>query len=320
MSSLLIIGGSGFVGKSILDYYSRGYLNNISKIIILSRNASDLILYYPDLVNNNKVELINSDIRTCKVIPYADFVIHAAATTDASRYTANPNEELNNLLLSIENYCSLAKIFHKNSKILYISSGAVYGNQPITISKISEQYSIKNTVNDMVSNKIPYAIAKRKSECIFSGLSKYGLNLSIARGYTFVGEHLPLDKHFAIGNFLLNGLLGKPIIVNANKFIYRSYMYSDDLVEWLMRILHFSSHKCPIYNIGSNEVILIDELAYKIAFKLGVDVHVLNKDRVEIDRYIPCIDKALNNGLRVKYDLDKSINKTIERLKITFKS
>ena len=62
-------------------------------------------------------------------IPYADYVIHAAASTDASKYMILEEEEKKNIIQGTINYCNLAPKFHKESKIVFCSSGAVYGFQ-----------------------------------------------------------------------------------------------------------------------------------------------------------------------------------------------
>ena len=131
MATLLVIGGSGFFGKSILDGFARGLLKpwNISHVIVMARNAHCLVKEAPQLISPN-ITLLSGDITTIDALPYADFVIHAAATTDARNYISQPESERNNIQAGTYNYCRLAKKFHDESKIVYVSSGAVYGVQP----------------------------------------------------------------------------------------------------------------------------------------------------------------------------------------------
>ena len=62
---------------------------------------------------------------------------------------------------------------------------------------------------------------------IFSGSASNYLAKDIAKYY---GKDLPLDAHFAIGNFLRDGLDNKDIIISSNGKIERSYMYLADLI------------------------------------------------------------------------------------------
>ena len=317
MSSLLVIGGSGFFGKSILDAYHRGLLQqwNINSIFILSRNASKLKSTNPDLLSNT-VELIDADITCCKSIPFADFVIHAAASSDERRYLESSEEERRNIIAGTYNYINLAKIFHQKSKIIYVSSGAVYGDQPIDVLRVPENYASHDLANSIVQNKKAYALAKRDSENLISKLGSDGLEVSIARCFAFIGPYLPRDQHFAIGNFIEDALHGRAIEVKAQHQVFRSYMYADDLVSWLMTIASSASSKCPIFNVGSDIAVEIRDLALMISEKYAVQVRTSSVIYgSQADRYIPDIQKArLNLGLKINYELDEAISITLARL------
>ena len=98
MKTLLVIGGTGFFGKSILDAFSRNLLApwHISKVIVMSRNANKLLQDTPDLVGQN-VELYSADITNTERLPMADYVIHAAASTDVRSYLSSPEDEKKNI-------------------------------------------------------------------------------------------------------------------------------------------------------------------------------------------------------------------------------
>ena len=117
MATLLVIGGTGFFGKSILDSYKRNLLNywKIDKVIIMSRNARKFEKHYPELCSKG-VEFLIGDISTIDFLPDADFVIHAAASTDNSKYLDQNDDEKNNIIAGTLNYCRLAKKFHKKKQ------------------------------------------------------------------------------------------------------------------------------------------------------------------------------------------------------------
>jgi nucleoside-diphosphate-sugar epimerase len=317
MATLLVIGGSGFFGKSILDMFQRGELGrwNVDKVIAMSRSAKRLDTEAPELVRGN-VELLELDISTTNDLPEADYVIHAAASTDARNYLNSGDKERENIQAGTLNYCNLARIVHKNSKILYVSSGAVYGIQPADIGFIDETYQFNDHM-DIPEGKRDYAVAKRDAEALIKELGADKMNVSIARCFAFVGKYLPRDQHFAIGNFIADGLAGKPIKVNANHMVYRSYMYADDLVVWLMEILISANTDCPIFNVGSDEALTIGGLAKKVGSYFGVDVDSEKLSSPKIDRYVPSIGKALNMlGLKCRYGLDNALNETVLGIQI----
>jgi len=315
MASLLIIGGTGFFGKSILDLFQRNGLDDwlIDKVLVIARNPEKLLVEAPELISS-KVQLIKGDIATVQELPYADYVIHAAASTDASKYLSQGEEERKNIIMGTLNYCKLAPIFHQNSKIVFCSSGAVYGAQPQSVKALEEDMDFGDA-EDLSETKRAYAYAKRDSETAIKQLGEIqGLSVSIARCFSFVGKYLPRDQHFAIGNFIGDALNARDLVINANREVYRSYMYADDLAMWLMKISEISNPTSPIYNVGSEQFLELRVLAATLAKKFNVGVN--SKDIVKElkpDIYVPSIEKAKKElGLILKYDLRKIVEKASE--------
>jgi dTDP-glucose 4,6-dehydratase len=314
MSSLIVIGGSGFFGKSILDFYGRGGLEkwNVKHLILAARDPDILKIECPNLLKSNGVELLKLDITNCTQIPKAEFVIHAAASTDASNYVNFSEREKKNILIGTDNFCNLAKKNLKDSKIIYVSSGAVYGQQSENISHISENMALL-PIESLPQNKRDYAAAKRDSELLIKKLEEYELRVSIARCFAFVGSWLPRNKHFAIGNFIESVKNKTPIIVNSNNLVLRSYMYADDLVEWLMEICLNSHIDCPIYNVGSEDEVSIQYIAKLFAEKYDLELKIPAKCKNNnVDRYIPSTKKARDElSLIQKINTKDAIEKTI---------
>jgi len=316
MATLLVIGGTGFFGKSILDSYKNSLLDcwEIDKVIIMSRHARDFKKNHPKLVSKG-VEIFVGDISTINFLPEADFVIHAAASTDSSKYMLHSEKEKNNVIAGTINYCRLAPKFHLKSRIVYCSSGAVYGYQPSSIKFLKES-QVLGEISKLDDVKKSYALAKRDSEIAIQELAKQNLNVSIARCFSFVGKYLPKDQHFAIGNFIANGINGQEINVKSDRLVSRSYMYADDLVMWLLTIADNSKPTCPIYNVASDNEIEIRELADIISqiFKVNIKTANIGSNTFE-DRYIPSIEKAKKElGLINNYGIKESILRSIRRL------
>lgn len=315
MTTLMVIGGSGFFGKSILDVYRRGLLNywGVNRVFIISRSATRLNTSHPSLIDDS-VQLIDADISSCQELPNADFVIHAAASTNAINYLLSPTQERKNIQSAVINYCSLAKKYHQNSKIVYCSSGAVYGQQTSLMLRVDEGVKLQSIL-DMPIGRRNYASAKRDAEMEIQNLAMFGHSVSIARCFAFVGSYLSRNQHFAIGNFIEDGLKGRPICVNAEHKVFRSYMYADDLVMWLMTIADNASNECPIYNVGSDQEVNLRDLASKIGEFFSVPVITPNTTNNMIDYYVPAISKAQKElGLRLTCDLNDAIIATINEI------
>ena len=166
---LLILGGTGFFGKSILDRFIKLELKkyNINSVCVFSRNADTFLKKYPEF-NNKNIKYIKGDITSIKFLPEADIVIHAATSASQINYLVNPEGEKQNIILGTFNYTQLAKKFHNNAKIVYCSSGAVYGKQPnekkgINVEQASIRY-FKEMTYEEISKSLNIPIGTVKAQ------------------------------------------------------------------------------------------------------------------------------------------------------------
>jgi dTDP-glucose 4,6-dehydratase len=140
-------------------------------------------------------------------------------------------------------------------RLLYVSSGAVYGACAGRPSGAKE--------DDYASTEplTPYGEAKREAERL---CAESGVDFITARAFAFLGPYLPLDAHFAAGNFLRDARRRGPILVRGDGTALRSYLHPADLVVWLLRIL-LRGRRARAYNVGSDEVVSTAQLANRIA-------------------------------------------------------
>ena len=148
--------------------------------------------------------------------------------------------------------------------------------------------------------------------------SQSGFEIKIARCFAFVGPHLPLDIHFAIGNFIRDAMAGGPIVIQGDGSPLRSYLYAADLTIWLWTIL-FNGKPAYPYNVGSPEVVSIKNLAEYVGQVIDPQVKIEVKKEHDpskpAEQYIPSTDRAANElGLKVWVGLEESIRRTVQWL------
>ncbi len=295
MKTLTIIGGSGFVGKSFIDGFNRNKLKkfNIKKINIICRSPKKIKKIKS--LNLKKVRLIKGDIERLRALPISDLYIYAAETTNVALYK-NAGQIIKKHKKAINNFCKITKKQNLNN-ILYLSSGIA---------------SKANKFHNSKYKKI-YSKLKIYSENKIKNLSKNKVKTSIARCYTFVGCWLPKNSHYAIENFINDGLHKKKIFVNSKSKVIRSYMYADDLIVWLTKIVINSNINCPIYDVGSNEKIELRELALRIGKIFNKPIVFKKYKSSKIDKYIPNINKTKKKlKLKIISKLNESIKLSIK--------
>ena len=90
-------------------------------------------------------------------------------------------------------------------------------------------------------------------------------------------------------------------------------MHSDDMVRWLLTILKKSNEKCPIYNVGSDEIISLQNLAKMIGniFSKPVEIQKFNSKKIE--RYVPSVKKTKKElNLKFNYNLRTALYSIIK--------
>ena len=265
---ILVTGATGFFGSWLLEtfHHANRALGLGAELVGVGSLAEDFGLHCPNLVGLDDVTLIKADIRqlgtdVASQLPEwaqrIDALIHAAIHVDNQTYDRQPLSTLETGILGVWEALELARI-SRVRRFLFVSSGAVYGSQPAATEVLDEDHGAHL---DSATHQSAYAEGKRIGETLCAGyLREHGLPVTIARPFAFVGPHLPLDRQFAIGNFIRDALGGGPIVVQSDGSPVRSYLYAADLAVWLWTILGRGALGRP-YNVGSSHAVSLREVA-----------------------------------------------------------
>ena len=293
---LFITGGTGFFGCWLLESFiwANDKLDLNASALVLTRNYDAFQKNAPHLAAHPAIQFHIGDVRNFN-FPEGEFshIIHAAATSAvATFYNEDPLVKFNTVVEGTRHTLDFAVQCHAR-KFLLTSSGVVYGKQPSGMTHVSEDYCGAPDITDPNS---AWGEGKRAAELLCAlYLRKYGIETKIARCFVFVGPYLPLDIHYAIGNFIRDGLNGGPIQVKGDGAPYRSYLYAADLVIWLWTIL-CRGEACRPYNVGSEDDLAIAELARQVGgvFEPLVEVQIARRPTPgkPAERYVPSTQRA----------------------------
>lgn len=297
---IFLTGGTGFFGKWLLEYFKTLDI----EVVVLSRNPGQFLQQFPEIGADSKISFVQGDVRSFSfpVGPF-DYVIHAATEASVQLDRERPEEMYSVIVEGTRHVLDFAKQACVE-RLLYVSSGAVYGVQPPELSHTPETF-VCNPVTAYGKGKL-----KAEQLCLESGIETV-----IARCFAFVGPWLPLDTDFAIGNFIGNCLRNETIDIKGDGTPMRSYQYGSDLADWLWKIL-LTGQAGRAYNVGSDQAISIYDLACRVRECAGTKNEILvrgvKKEGVLPARYVPSVERAERElGLRQQYALSEAIRLTL---------
>lgn len=314
-ATLFVTGGTGFFGRWLIESFvaaNREFALD-ARAWILTRDPEAAMRRMPAATGDAAVRLVRGDVRDFAFPAFSPtHVIHGATSTSAALNAQRPLEMLDTIVGGTRRTMDFARA-RGARRVLHLSSGAVYGVQPPTLERVSEDYA---GGPDPLDPRQAYAEGKRTSELIASiAGDEGGFELSVARCFAFVGPGLPLHAHFAIGNFIRDALEGGPIRIAGDGTPFRSYQHPADLMIWLWTLLVRGPHG-RAYNVGSEHAISIEDLAHLIADLAPRPCDVVRAVEPDLSRpsprYVPCTRRAQEElGLVERISLTDAIERTI---------
>lgn len=319
-SHIFFTGGTGLFGLWILEsmIWAQKRLQIKFDVTLLSRNPQKFLNEYPQFQAQSFLHFHQGDI-TSFTFPEGHFshIIHGATTS--ARATFNNEgalDKFNNVAEGTRRTLELAE--QKRIRHFWLmSSGSAYGKQPAYMPLMLEDYQ---GAPDCMDAHSALGQGKRVAEFLCSVYAqKYNMDAKIARCFSFVGPHLPLDIHYAIGNFIGDGLAGRPLRVKGDGSPIRSYLYMSDLVIWLMTIFE-RGKSLRNYNVGSEDARSIAELARVVSKSFSPEANVELSATPQgapltaaSNLYVPSTQRARDElGLKQWISLEAGIQKTIE--------
>lgn len=306
---VFLTGGTGFFGLWLLEAltHADAKLGLGLRVTVLSRDPAAFARRAPRLAAAPALSWWRGDVRDFAPPPGPfPYVIHAATAASEALNRNAPRTMFDTIVDGTRRVFEFADGAGTRA-LLLTSSGAVYGRQPLDLPRLVESYGGGPDPSSPLS---AYAEGKRAAEFL---AATSGLPVKIARGFAFVGAFLPLDTHFAAGNFIRDAVAGRTIEIRGDGTPLRSYLYAADLVVWLLAILLDGQNNRP-YNVGSDQAVSIAELAETVAAVaggVGIRIHQSPSGQAP-ERYVPAIERARQElGLEVWTSLPEAFRRSL---------
>lgn len=312
-SKILIYGGTGFIGTWLTEslVYANKQLDLHLTISVVTRNKSQARIKFRH-PSCQDLRFVEHDFALSELNHSfeADYIFHGSTPTRGLTGSGNEVDMFNSSINAAKHAIKARSNKFLLPRVTHLSSGAIYGAQPIEMKLRSEKDYAKGGVGR-------YAEAKVEVDQILSDAQSRGkIIFQSPRLFAFAGPLLQMDAHFAVGNFLLDGLSKRPIRVKGNPDTIRSYMYPADLIVAILRIA--TEEKYQDFNIGSEQSITMSDLATLISsMTSNSSIEFTNPNAVP-SNYVPSILSLKEIMPQFKpMGVYESISKWIEWIEVT---
>ncbi len=302
---ILVTGGAGFIGSNFIKFILKKYPNY--KIINL-----DALTYCGNLKNlsevenNSNYEFVYGDICDKKLVnalvKKVDCVVNFAAHSHVDNSIKSPEPFIKTNIEGVFNLLEASKE-HNIEKFLQISTDEVYGS--IEKGSFDE--------NSPLNPSSPYSASKAGADMlVLSYFKTFNLRTLITRCSNNYGPNQYPEKLIPL--CILNILKNKNVTLYGNGLNIRNWIYVDDHVNALDKVLH-KGKIGEIYNIASDNYKTNLEVIYLILDYMKKDKNFIEfiKDRPGHDmRYSVTCDKIKKLDWQPEITFEKGIKSTVE--------
>ncbi len=314
MKNILITGGAGFIGSSLVDVL----LNKEYNVTVVDNLSTGKVENLQHFFSSNNFEFIHLDLaeidRLLQIVKKSDLVFHLAANSDVRLGYINTEIDFVNNVMTTRNVLESMRNSERCKKIIFTSSSVVYGEP--TIIPTPESYGPLNPIS-------LYGATKLACEALISGYAKlFGLSCVIFRIANAIG---PNSNHGVVIDFVkkLRASDGKSLDVLGDGKQAKSYLYIDDLIKALLIGLENFDSTLETFNVGSEDQIDVKSIAEIVSSELGLKSVHLNYLLEHADgrgwpgdvkNMLLSVNKLKEYGWKLNYSSSESVSVTVQRL------
>jgi nucleoside-diphosphate-sugar epimerase len=307
---ILILGATGQIGRNLLKHLVNKREELAIKSLGVTYRSNHSILNLPSHIDYFKFDIMDGSKinKIFKEIKY-DVVINLLHDTSKE---FNQSKEFSEKIKTM--YKNIFKVidFVKASRVLFSSSGAVYGMDTSKENGFDEQDIDINSKKISLDNYSQSKLYFEQKLNDWSLLNKKRTYL-IFRVFSVYGEDSRKDAYHALTEFADLRRSGKDIIVKS-PLTTRSYLHLDDLSDWVIKLIDHKKNQ--ILNFSSDNIYSMRELA-KLVSSTQCDYKKVNL-KIESDGTLPTRYYGSNYlreslGLREAKDFVQSIKDQINK-------
>ncbi len=301
--NFLITGAAGFLGSALANYLAREG-HQVRGLDDLS--AGDPSALSPDVLFTRGD--VNDRPKLWTLLQDVDCVYHLAARVSVPESVLYPREYN---AVNVGGTVSLMEAMRDVGvrRVVYISSGAVYGDQ-------GEQ-PLKETA--IPNPRSPYAVSKLAGEYYVRTIGDLWqietVSLRVFNAYG-PGQHLPASHPPVIPNFLRQAVRDGTLVVHGQGLQTRDYVFVDDVVRCMVAAATAPGLDNAVINVGSGIETSVKELVRLVVEMTGSKAEVIYNPHTSPGVSRMCADLTLAReklGYQPRISLAEGLRLTLER-------
>lgn len=315
-SSVLIAGGSGLIGSFMADMllFANKHMNANITVYAMDLSAERLATRYEG-IDTDKLHFVEHNVNELPDFDFAvDYIIHAASPAFPAAFNNDPVGTVMSNILGTKYLLDYGKD-HGTKRMLYISSGEVYGQGDLSLEAFEETYA---GYVDPTSARSCYPNGKRTAETLCVSYTKqFGIDTVIVRPSHTYGPTVTKADNRANAQFVNKGLAGEDIVLNSAGNQMRSYTYLADSASAILSVLT-SGESGNAYNIANSASrTTIAGFAKEVASQTGTKVIFTDPDEVAKAEMTPIAKQVLSSkkleglGWKGQFTVEEGIRHTL---------
>ena len=250
---ILVSGGAGFIGSHLC----RRLVDAGDEVLCVDNLFTGNKRNIHDLLGHKNFEFMRHDV-TFPLYVEVDRIYNLACPASPIHYQFDPVQTTKTSVHGAINMLGLAK--RTRARILQASTSEIYGD-PQMHPQREDYWGNANPIG----LRSCYDEGKRCAETLFFDYRRqHNLDIRVVRIFNTYGPKMCLDDGRVVSNFIVQALSNQDITVCGDGSQTRSFLYIDDLLDGMMRMMENTSDFIGPVNIGNPEEISVRELAETI--------------------------------------------------------
>jgi len=303
-----ITGGAGFIGSNLADrLVDRG-----SEVVILDDFSTGRREFVAELESTPGVRLVEGDVRDIATVERAvegcEWVFHLQANADLRGGVEHPLRDLEQNTITAANVLEAMRR-QGVSRIVFSSTGSVYGEPEIFPTPEDAPFPVQTSL---------YAASKLAGEGLIEAYATgFGFTGVICRFVSVLGERYTHGHVFDFYRALKRDPTRLRVLGDGRQ--EKSYLYVQDCVAAILTAVdhHNDDPGAHIYNLGTDETLIVDESVALIAEHLSASPeveHTGGRRGWVGDSPLIRLDttRIRSLGWRPQLTIEQAVNRTLE--------